>query len=157
MGFFKKQKTFEIGSPLNGKTIPISRVPDQTFSTEILGKGVAIMPKDGNVYAPMDATVDLIFDTAHAVNLVSKSGVELLIHIGIDTVKLKGDYFSAHVKNGDVVKKGDLLISFEKDSIEKAGYSTLVPMVVCNAGEFERVTAFADKQVNVGDTILTLE
>ena len=157
MGFFKNRKTFEIGSPLNGEALPISRVPDQTFSTEILGKGVAINPTDGNLYAPCNATVDLIFDTAHAVNLITPNGVELLIHVGVDTVNLKGKHFTAHIKNGNTVKKGDLLISFEKDEIEKAGYCTLVPVVVCGMEGFSLVSVFTDKQVKVGDTILTLE
>ncbi len=156
MGLLKKQKSFEIGSPLVGKTLPISRVPDQTFSTEILGKGVAISPLEGNVYAPCDATVDLLLDTAHAVNLITKNGVELLIHIGIDTVKLKGKHFTAHVKNGDVVKQGDLLISFNQEAIEKEGYPSVVPVVVCGMGEFTCVTAVTDKQVKAGDTILIL-
>ncbi len=156
MGLFKKQKNFEIGAPVIGKTLPISRVPDQTFSSEILGKGIAVNPTQGKVFAPCDATVDLILDTAHAVNLVTNNGLELLIHIGIDTVKLKGNHFTANVKNGDEVKKGDLLISFEKEEIEKAGYPMVVPIVVCSMEGFSSVTPITDKQVNVGDTILIL-
>ncbi len=157
MGLFNKEnKEIKLSSPVMGTTLAITKAPDPTFSQEILGKGVAIDPSSGEVYAPCDATVDLMFDTAHAVNLIGKNGVELLIHVGIDTVKLKGKHFTAHVKNGDKVKMGDLLISFDKEKIEKEGYVTLIPIVVCNTPEYSSITPVTDKQVNKGDTIIIL-
>ena len=155
--FHKKQKTMEIGSPVSGITVPLGLVPDPTFREEILGKGIAVQPTEGRVVAPFDATVDLLFDTAHAVNLIGKNGVELLIHVGIDTVALKGKHFIAHVKSGDMVKKGDLLISFDDNAIQTAGFSTVTPIVVCNTPNFKRVFSVTDKEVTKGDTIIILE
>ena len=107
----KKDKGIEIGAPVKGKAVPISQVSDPTFGEEILGKGVAIQPEDGKIYAPADGTIEMLFDTKHAVSMTTTEGVELLVHIGLDTVALKGEHFTAHKGNGDAVKKGDLLIS----------------------------------------------
>lgn len=157
MGIFKKNKSLEITSPVRGNSLPLNQVPDETFSLEILGSGVAVQPESNQVVAPCDAKVDLMFDTGHAVNLICKKGVELLIHVGIDTVKLKGKYFTPHVKSGDTVKKGDLLITFEKEKIEQEGYPMVIPIVVCSMGPFSAIKSVTDKSVNAGDTILILE
>lgn len=124
-------KTAEsIYSVAKGTLIPIEDVQDETFASKVLGDGAAVMPSEGKVYAPADAEVVSIFDTKHAVCLHTDGGADILIHIGIDTVKLEGKYFTSHVDNGDHVKKGDLLVEFDKDAVEKAGYNTAIPVIV---------------------------
>lgn len=112
-----------------GQLIAMEDVKDETFANKILGDGVAVLPTEGRVYAPADGTIMSIFDTKHAVCFASSYGTEILIHIGVDTVNLQGKYFTAHVEDGDTVKKGQLLIEFDKEQIEKAGYDTAIPMI----------------------------
>jgi PTS system beta-glucosides-specific IIC component len=142
MGFFKKlfsMPSDSIYAPVAGEAVPISEVSDPTFGQEILGKGIAIRPTDGKVYAPCDATVDMMFETGHAVSLIADCGAEILIHIGLDTVNLKGQHYTVHAQNGDKVKKGQLLIAFDREAVAAAGYDTITPVVVCNSAEY---TAF---------------
>lgn len=109
LGFFKnKSKGKVICSPCNGRVVPITEVPDPTFSEKILGDGVAVIPSEGRFYAPADGEVTAVFDTLHAFTMTTTQGVELLLHIGLDTVTLKGDPFKSHISVGDQVKKGDL-------------------------------------------------
>ncbi len=145
-----------VAAPVAGEAVPISEVSDPTFGDEILGKGVAIRPSQGRVFAPFDGTVDMMFDTGHAVNLISKDGVELLIHVGLDTVKLKGEHYTVHVKNGDAIKKGQLILEFDPAAIAAAGYDVITPVVVCNTPDFTSVTAHTGP-VEPGDDLLTLE
>lgn len=126
-------------APLNGEVKPLSKVNDPTFSAGILGQGVAIVPTEGKLYAPFDGTVTLVFDTLHAISLRNANGVDLLIHIGLDTVSLNGKYFNAKVKANDKVKKGDLLIEFDVDAIKAAGFDMITPVLVANVDEFEAV------------------
>lgn len=153
----KKDKGIEIGSPVKGKAVPISQVSDPTFGEEILGKGVAIQPEDGKIYAPADGTIEMLFDTKHAVSMTTTEGVELLVHIGLDTVALKGEHFTAHKGNGDAVKKGDLLISLDLEAVKAAGYDVITPMVVCNTSDYQTVEAVTGSDVNPGDTVLILK
>jgi glucose-specific phosphotransferase system IIA component len=153
----KKDKGIEIGSPVKGKAVPISQVSDPTFGEEILGKGVAIQPEEGKIYAPADGTIEMLFDTKHAVSMTTTEGVELLVHIGLDTVALKGEHFTAHKGNGDAVKKGDLLISVDLEAVKAAGYDVITPMVVCNTSDYQTVEAVTDTEVNPGDTVLILK
>ena len=153
----KKDKGIEIGSPVKGKAVPISQVSDPTFGEEILGKGVAIQPADGKIYAPADGTIEMLFDTKHAVSMTTTEGVELLVHIGLDTVALKGEHFTAHKGNGDAVKKGDLLITVDLDAVKAAGYDVITPMVVCNTSDYQTVEAVTGSDVNPGDTVLILK
>lgn len=153
----KKDKEIEIGAPVKGKAVPISQVSDPTFGEEILGKGVAIQPADGKIYAPADGTIEMLFDTKHAVSMTTTEGVELLVHIGLDTVALKGEHFTAHKGNGDAVKKGDLLISVDLEAVKAAGYDVITPMVVCNTSDYQTVEAVTGSDVNPGDTVLILK
>ena len=153
----KKDKVIEIGAPVKGKAVPISQVSDPTFGEEILGKGVAIQPADGKIYAPADGTIEMLFDTKHAVSMTTTEGVELLVHIGLDTVALKGEHFTAHKGNGDAVKKGDLLISVDLEAVKAAGYDVITPMVVCNTSDYQTVEAVTGSDVNPGDTVLILK
>ena len=111
-------------------------VEDEVFSQKILGDGVAVRPSEGKLYAPCDGTIETVFETKHAVNMTSADGAELLMHIGIDTVKLEGKYFEAHVTDGQQVKKGDLLVSFDMEAITAAGYKLTTPLLVCNADDY---------------------
>lgn len=143
-------------SPLSGKSVSLSYVNDPTFSEEILGKGVAILPTSTTVLSPCDGTVDLMFDTGHAVNLISDSGIEILIHIGLETVALKGKHFKTLKNTGDKVKKGDALIEFDLDGLKNDGYDTIVPIVICNSDSYKEITPIISDVVNAGDKILSL-
>lgn len=155
-GFLKKNKEIMIGATAKGKAVPIQEVSDPTFAEEMLGKGVAIQPTDGKYYAPADGEVSLLFDTLHAVSVTTESGVEILIHIGLDTVALKGEHFTAHVKTGDKVKQGDLLITADLDALKAAGYDVITPMVICNTTDFTSVEAITGADVNPGDDVIRI-
>lgn len=122
-----------IEAPIPGEVIPLTAVKDDTFASGVLGEGYAIVPSEGKVYAPFDGTCDNLFDTLHAMGLVSDSGVELLIHVGLETVKLNGAPFTAHIKSGDTFKKGDLLLEFDIPAIQAAGCEIQTPVIVTNA------------------------
>ena len=131
-----------------GQMILMEEVKDETFANKVLGDGVAIIPETGNVYAPADGFIISVFDTKHAVCFASSCGTQILIHIGIDTVNLKGKYFQAHVQDGDQVKKGQLLISFDKEQIRKEGYDTVIPMIFTDLEEGRRLEASAPGKVH---------
>lgn len=126
-----------------GRLIPMEEVKDETFASKVLGDGIAVIPESGNVYAPADGTILSVFDTKHAVCFASSCGTEILIHIGVDTVNLKGQFFEAHVQDGDTVKKGQLLISFDQAQIEKAGYDTAIPMIFTDLSDDRRLEVSA--------------
>lgn len=122
-----------------GQCIPMEEVNDETFAGKILGDGIAVIPSEGKVYAPADGTILSVFDTKHAVCFQSRAGTEILIHIGINTVNLNGKYFTAHIKDGDIVKQGQLMVEFNKEQIEKAGYDTVIPMIFTDLPEEKRL------------------
>lgn len=124
-------------SPVKGTMIPVSEVKDETFAAEILGTTVAIEPENGQIKAPCDGEVMNIFETGHAVSIVSAAGGELLIHAGIDTVKMSGKGFKKFVSDGDRVHKGDVLLEMDLDEVKKAGYETTTMMIVTNADDFD--------------------
>lgn len=156
-GFLKgKSKEIVVGSPVKGKAVPVSQVNDPTFAEEILGKGIAIMPEDGKICAPAAGEISMVFDTRHAFSMTTKEGVELLVHIGLETVGLKGKGFTAHAKAGDKVEKGDLVITADFEVIKGEGLDTIIPVIVCNTDEFKNVEALAGKDVAVGDDILKI-
>ena len=142
-------------NPLAGEIVSLNQVKDATFSQEILGKGVAVVPAEGVVYAPFDGKVDMMFETGHAVGLTSDKGVELLIHVGIDTVNLKGQYFHPMKKTGDEVKKGDVLLTFEKEKIEQE-YDLMTPVIISNTNRYQEIKAVKTGKANVLDSILTI-
>ncbi|MDF3000035.1 MAG: bglP2 [Bacillota bacterium] len=125
-----------IVSPVTGLVKPLDQIKDGAFSQGALGKGAAILPSEGKVVAPFDGTVICLFPTKHAIGLLSDKGCEILIHIGMDTVKLEGKHFKAHVNQGDKVKKGDLLVTFDREAILKEGYSLDTPVVVSNSDDY---------------------
>ncbi len=132
-----------------GRMIAMEDMKDETFANKILGDGVAVIPEEGKVYAPTDGTILNIFDTKHAVCFANSYGTEILIHIGVDTVNLKGKYFMPHVKDGDVVKKGQLLVEFDKEQIEKAGYDTSIPMIFTDLPEEKRLEVSVPGEMTV--------
>ncbi len=162
MGFFdklfsKNNNEISLNTPVAGQAVALSEVSDPTFGEEILGKGVAIRPTSNRVVAPCDAVVDLMFDTGHAVSLKADNGAEILIHIGLETVSLKGEHFKTHAKNGDHVSAGQLLIEFDREAVAAAGFDTITPMVICNTTEYQAVNAKIGKDVAEGDVVLGLE
>ena len=143
-----------VDSPLEGKIIPLSEVQDEVFSNEIVGKGAAVVPEKGEVHAPSEGEIISIFDTGHALGIRTKDGIELLIHIGLNTVELKGKYFQIHAKEGDHVKKGDLLISFDMDAIRKAGYDITTPVLVSNTADYMDI--LAKQEGKAGNGLITV-
>ncbi|WP_276773399.1 PTS transporter subunit IIABC [Ruminococcus champanellensis] len=141
---------------MNGKVVPLEQVPDEAFSGKVLGNGCAIEPTDGKLYAPCDGVIDTVFDTCHAVNMRSDQGAELLLHVGIDTVKLGGKYFTAHVQDGQQVKTGDLLLSFDADKIRQAGYQLTTPLIVCNSEDYSKMEPLAAGVIRAGAAFLRL-
>ena len=159
MGFFDKlfgKKLDGIYAPIAGKAVAITEVPDPTFAEGMLGNGIAIEPTDGKVYAPCDATVDMMFDTGHAVSLVADSGAEILIHVGLETVSLEGKPFTVHVQNGDKVKKGQLMIDVDLDAVKAAGLPTITPVLICNTDAYPTFKTHVGKEVTIADVIIEL-
>ncbi len=150
------RKPITMYAHLNGTIVNIEDVEDDVFSQKILGGGIAIEPKEGRLYAPCDGRVDSVAGTKHAVNILSSDGAEVLLHIGIDTVKLGGKHFEAHVTDGQEIKKGDLLISFDIEAIKAEGYRLTTPLIICNTDEYSSLTPAAQGKVAVGDEILKL-
>ena len=145
-----------ITAPLSGKAVKLENVPDQTFAQGILGLGAAIEPTEGKVVAPGDGKVETLFDTFHAVGLTLDNGKELLIHVGINTVELKGEGFKAYVSEGDRITKGQTLLTFDMDFIKSKGYQTITPVLVGNSDEFASVEELAEEgtEVTIGDKLI---
>lgn len=148
----------ELCAPVAGTVKALSDVPDKTFADKVLGDGAAIVPSEGKVYAPADGTVANIMESKHGIMFVTESGVEILIHIGLDTVNLNGKYFKSHVSEGDKVKKGKLLVEFDMDAIKKEGYDLITPVVVTNISDYIKAVCMEkeDAAVNAGDKFLTI-
>ena len=144
-------------APVSGKVEPLTNVNDPVFSGEMMGKGIAIVPTDGTIYAPFSGTLTVFYDSKHAYGIRSDKGTELLIHIGIDTVNLKGKHFTTNKKQGDAVQKGEVLGTFDRKAIEQAGYDTTVMLVVTNTGDYKEVTPASAANVNFGEDILTVQ
>ena len=140
----KEAADITVPSPLSGKAVPLSEVKDATFSQEILGKGAAIIPDKGVVYAPFDGKIDVMFETGHALGLTADNGVELLIHVGMDTVNLEGKYFYPKKATGDTIKKGDILLEFDMDGIINAGYDITTPVVVSNTEKYTDIVSLKE-------------
>lgn len=149
-------KEIVLCAPLTGRVVPLSEVKDETFASKILGDGVAVMPIASELRAPVDGSVEQAFESGHAVTLVSDEGVELLLHIGIDTVELKGKHFDMLVRAGDRVKQGQVLIRFDKEAIGAAGYDVTTPMVIGNSELFE-IDVVATGDVGAGCPLLRLK
>lgn len=152
----KKEEGIVVAAPIKGKVVELSQVSDPTFGECMLGKGVAILPAEGKVYAPADGEISMMFETHHAVSMITTDGIELLIHIGLETVALKGEGFEAHVQSGDQVKKGDLLLSMDLEKIKSAGYDIISPVVVCNTDDYTDVQGLLSEQAEPGEQIIKI-
>lgn len=148
-----KSKTV-ILAPIEGKAVSLSQVNDITFSEEIMGKGAAIIPSVGRAVSPVNGVISALFETKHAIGITSNDGTEILIHIGLDTVKLGGKHFKAYIKNGDKVKTGDLLVEFDIEAIKKEGYEVITPVLVTNVNDYKDVLSLIDKNVKEKDELI---
>lgn len=149
----KASEELILGSPVKGHVIPVSQVKDEVFASRTMGDGVGIIPVEGKVYAPCDGTIQVVFPTGHAVG-ISSGDTEALIHIGINTVELNGKGFTAHVQQGQTVKRGELLVSFDKDFIENNGYDPTVVFIVTEKKDSQKLEICADADVNCQDTVI---
>ena len=149
--------TKEIKSPLSGKVIALSEIDDPVFAGGAMGNGIAIEPTDNKVYAPFDGEIEFIAESKHAIGLKSEDGVELLIHVGMDTVQMDGKGFDVKVKANEKVKAGELLLEFDKEAIQKAGYSLITPVVITNSFEFEQKQLCLDQEISYGKSIINLK
>ncbi|MBR5152227.1 MAG: PTS glucose transporter subunit IIA [Clostridia bacterium] len=152
-----KKKPLHLTAPMNGATVPMEQISDEAFQSGVLGYCVAIQPENGNVYAPGDGKIESVFATRHAINLILENGAEVLIHMGLETVNLKGKHFSVFKKDGDKVKQGELIARMDLEEIAKAGYSTLTPVVLCNSKEYAQVTPTTKEIVSHGDVLMELK
>lgn len=156
-----EQKTEEqndgvITAYANGELTEIEKVNDETFASKVLGDGIAIIPEDGNVYAPVDGEISVAIESGHAVGFTDMNGTVYLIHIGIDTVQLNGKYFKVNVQVGDQIKRGDLLVTFDKEKVEKAGFDTACMLIVTEANG-KTLNKTKERKVKVGEEVAILE
>lgn len=144
-----------IATPVDGRAIDITEVSDKVFADKILGDGMAVIPDNGRLYAPIDGTVENLLETKHALCMVSAGGVELLIHVGRDTVSLNGKHFTMHVEEGQKVKRGQLLLEFDREALLSEGFDLATPVVVSNSSEFVMEKS-ASGAVSCGDVLFRL-
>lgn len=145
-----------IKSPVKGEAVPLSQVDDPTFAEEIMGKGIAIIPTEDEIFSPINGTVSLVFNTKHAIGLKTEDGAEVLIHIGLDTVKLNGEHFTTFVKSGDKVKVGDKLVEFDREAIKNKGYDIITPIIITNSSDYLDIIPKDVTSVNQGDEVLAI-
>ncbi|KMK84483.1 beta-glucoside-specific PTS transporter subunit IIABC [Pectobacterium brasiliense] len=150
------QTAEQLGSPAKGELILLEEVNDKVFSSGVVGQGVAILPQEGRIYSPVDGMIASTFASGHAVGILSQKGAEILIHVGINTVQLEGQHYQMHVAEGDKVTKSQLLLEFDLDAIQKAGYDTVTPMVITNAEEYRVFSLGAARQQQAGETVIAL-
>lgn len=153
----KVPKELTLAAPVAGTAIDLTEVKDEVFSKLILGDGIAIEPTDGKVYAPFDGIVRVAYPTGHAVGIATESGAEYLLHLGIDTVDLKGQYFKSHVEQGMKVKQGDLLVEYDVDKVKAAGYDPTLMLIITKNDALDSVTPIKQGPVKVGDKILDVK
>lgn len=146
-----------LDSHMEGEAIPMSEVKDETFAAEVLGKGIAIIPKKGEVTAPCDAVVETVFATRHAIGLKADHGVEILIHVGINTVELGGKFYTSHVTEGDRVRTGQVMLTFDMEKIKKAGYDVTTPMIVTNSDDYQEIRILKTGNVTKQDAVLEIK
>lgn len=151
-----KENSIVLYNPIQGRIVDLEDVPDEVFAQKMLGEGFAIIPSQGKVYSPFDGVIKMLFPTFHAVTIETKEGVEVLIHIGIDTVELEGLGFKSNIKVGDKVKKGKLLIDFDMEIIEKKGKSLITPIVITNMDKLENLK-FEKGIKDTGEPVLIAE
>ncbi len=156
IGLFSKQKDVSLKSIACGRLIPIREVPDKMFAKKMLGDGIAFEPEDGQLHAPCDASVLMVAETKHAVGLKLKNGVELLIHIGLDTVELNGEGFTAEVSPGDRVKEGQVLITMDRGLMKEKDICLVTPMIVTNPQNFKMEIMKEGQRIGIGEEVIRL-
>ena len=149
--------TMHVSSPLNGKVIPLDKVEDEAFSSGALGMGVAVIPEEGVVYAPVTGTIETLFPTRHAIGLKSENGMEVLIHIGMDTVQLAGKGFTALKNAGDTIKEGEAILKFDMEFIKKQGFSLVTPVLITNSDDYSEVYVTEKSAIRRGEKLLFVE
>ena len=145
-----------IASPVNGKAVPLSEVPDPTFAEEMLGKGAAVEPSEGRFYAPVSGTISTVFPTKHAIGITGDKGEEILIHVGLDTVQLDGKYFETAVSEGQHVEAGTLLLTCELEKVREAGYKIITPVIVTNPEDYPAVSLARSGEIKAGERLISL-
>lgn len=153
---YEKVSNIEEVAPVVGVAESLTQANDQVFSSKLMGNGVTLQAEEDQIYAPVSGTITVAYETKHAYGIKSENGAEILIHLGIDTVDLKGQYFETAVSQGQQVKKGDLLGSFDQAQIKKAGYDTTVIMAVTNTTQFADVQRVQATDVKVGDPVVAV-
>ncbi len=158
MRFFekKKEKTYEIIAPISGKAVPLNEVPDEVFSQKVLGDGVAIIPTDGVIVSPVDGVVTSIPDSLHAYCFKSFENLDVLVHFGLETVSLQGEGFTAYVKEGDRVKKGEKIAEVDIKLLESKGFNTITPVLICNTEDNLNFSFKYDNVISGDDILFTL-
>lgn len=146
-----------LSSHMEGSAIPMSEVKDATFASEVLGKGIAVIPKKGEVTAPCDAVVETVFATRHAIGLKADNGAEILIHVGINTVELGGKFYTSYVKEGDRVKTGQVMLTFDMEKIKEAGYDLTTPMIITNSDDYQEINILKTGNVTKQDAVLEIK
>ncbi|HAX72804.1 MAG TPA: PTS beta-glucoside transporter subunit EIIBCA [Firmicutes bacterium] len=149
-------KKVSVKAPITGAVLPLSMVSDEAFASEAMGKGVAILPQEGKVYSPVTGQVAMLFRTKHAIGLISEEGVEILIHVGIDTVNLNGKHFTSHVESGQNVNQGDLLLEFDINAIKEDGYSIETPIIITNTAQYLDVLETEETLIQAHKNLLTI-
>lgn len=152
-----KAKPDTVYSPLSGNAIALENVNDPTFASGALGKGFAVVPSEGKVYAPFDGTLDLLYDTKHALGMTSSDGIELLVHVGLNMVELDGKYYIAHAQSGDTIKKGQLLLEFDISKIKEAGYDITTPVIVTNADNYKEVAVVKNGRIKAAEKAIVVK
>ena len=155
--FDKLKKAKLVSSPMSAEVLPLAKSADPAHQEEMLGKGALLIPNEGKVYAPFNGKAEMVYETHHALGLVSDDGVELLIHVGLDTVKLNGKHFKTFVKDNQTIKEGDLLLEFDIDGIKSAGYNIESPIIVTNTGSFKSVTVTVGGAVKKNEKLLEIK
>lgn len=145
-----------VTSPIKGEVLKLSDIEDAAFASGVLGQGVAIIPSDGKVVAPVDGVVTTLFPSLHAIGILSDTGVEVLIHIGLNTIQLEGRGFEACIKQGDRITKGQTILNFDVDAIKELGYSTVTPIVITNSSQFLDVVETESKNIELEDNLITV-
>lgn len=153
----KENADLTIGSPAEGKAVALKETADEVFASEALGKGIAVIPSKGEILAPADGTLSVLYPTLHALGFVLDNGVELLIHIGINTVELNGEHFEKYVEQGAKVKKGDRLVSFDIDAIRKKGYDPTVMVLISNTDQYAGVDGVPGDRVSLEKDVILIK
>lgn len=155
--FKKKKQVYTILSPVKGELIDVTALKDPVFSECMMGKSIAVNPLDNKVVSPIEGSIELVFETGHAIGFKSKEGVELLLHLGIDTVQLAGKYFNVSVKQGDTVKQGDLIAEYDVEKIKKEGYNPVAILIVTNSDQWSQIVYESPKEVTTQDKVMEIE